>query len=274
MPCCSVYGCRSRQDDKNNRENGIFFHRFPNRNNSPKRFAKWLEYCKRKAFNPTSNSRVCSKHFKKSDFDESQLLKLKLMPNEKLIGPRLNKHAIPSAKLLASAPTVDAVDNQPGSSHKSSKRSRKRRCEAKRRKEHTTEETQVRNVKIEAIMLPNFNESELVCELKSEMFQDNSENEVLNNSFCREITRSTDSEVDNSDGMHSNDQKNEIIDEEYSLVAWSCLRQLFEICNACSERVNNIRRYIEGTVVCVKTTCDCGESRVWCSQPIKDKHPE
>lgn len=80
-----MYECQSRLNHKNNRENGIFFHRFPNRDRSPKRFNKWVVYCRRKAFNPNINSRVCSKHFKESDFDKSQLLKLQLMPHEKLL---------------------------------------------------------------------------------------------------------------------------------------------------------------------------------------------
>jgi hypothetical protein len=70
MPMCSVFGC--------NEQNG---HRFPNRQKSPKRFAIWTDFCKRKSFRPGQNARICNKHFLESDLDESSVIKKKLMPN-------------------------------------------------------------------------------------------------------------------------------------------------------------------------------------------------
>jgi hypothetical protein len=73
----SVFGCDSESGKSTNRENGIAFHRFPNREKFLKQYAQWTLYCKRKNFNPNTNSRKCSKHFRKSDFNESQSMKVK-----------------------------------------------------------------------------------------------------------------------------------------------------------------------------------------------------
>lgn len=52
MTLCSVFGCSE--------PNG---HHFPNREKSPKRFSSWLEFYKRKSFQPEQNARICNKHF-------------------------------------------------------------------------------------------------------------------------------------------------------------------------------------------------------------------
>jgi len=90
MPMCSVFGCSER--------NG---HRFPNRAKSPKRFAVWSDFCKRKSFQPGPNARICNKHFLETDFDESSILKKKLVPNCR--EPCLKKGVVPSVniKLIA-----------------------------------------------------------------------------------------------------------------------------------------------------------------------------
>ncbi|KAF2893942.1 hypothetical protein ILUMI_12231 [Ignelater luminosus] len=126
MPGCSAYGCKNYSGNKSNRKNGIFFYKFPNKNRFPKQFEKWSEYCKRKQFNPTANSHLCSKHFKESDLNQSRLLQLKLMPNEKLWGPRLKSGAVPSVKLLTSEINIET-----GNSLENSKSSRKCRHEGK-----------------------------------------------------------------------------------------------------------------------------------------------
>lgn len=84
MVYCSVYGCNERHD----KNSGVSFHRFPNREKFPKLFSKWVYFCRRKAFLPTKTARICSKHFKSSNYDASQL-----MLNSK---PRLIHGSVPS----------------------------------------------------------------------------------------------------------------------------------------------------------------------------------
>ena len=86
MPICSVFGCSEPK----------FGHRFPNRENSPKRFSVWLDFCKRKSFIPGQNARICSKHFLDADFDESSVLKKKMLPSSR--ESHLKKGVVPSVK--------------------------------------------------------------------------------------------------------------------------------------------------------------------------------
>jgi len=69
MACCSVFGCSNNQGT----------HRFPNHDNSPVRFNKWTNFCEPKFFKPTNNSVICSHHFKSQDFDDSDILKQKII---------------------------------------------------------------------------------------------------------------------------------------------------------------------------------------------------
>ena len=66
---CPVYGCTS--DSKKNPDGKIHFFSFPNAekgSKEKKRRIEWIEYCKRKGFVPTRNTRVCSKHFESNAF--------------------------------------------------------------------------------------------------------------------------------------------------------------------------------------------------------------
>ena len=54
---CSVYGCTS---DSQRSQQKLNFFEFPKDN---KRRKKWIEFCKRKKFQPTKASYICSLHF-------------------------------------------------------------------------------------------------------------------------------------------------------------------------------------------------------------------
>ena len=54
---CSVYGCTS---DSQRSQQKLNFFEFPKDN---KRRKKWIEFCKRKKFEPTKASYICSLHF-------------------------------------------------------------------------------------------------------------------------------------------------------------------------------------------------------------------
>ena len=78
MPICSAYGCSESDRSETSLQ---FFVRFPTREKSLSRYKVWVEFCKRKYFTPTRNSRLCSKHFKFEDFNHSDIMKNKLMPD-------------------------------------------------------------------------------------------------------------------------------------------------------------------------------------------------
>jgi len=64
---------------------------------SPNRHKKWIDFCKRKNFKPSKNSRLCSKHFKLEDFNQSDVLREKLMPDTK-VRINLNSGVIPTIR--------------------------------------------------------------------------------------------------------------------------------------------------------------------------------
>ena len=92
MPQCSVFGCHNVSGANKT----VGYYAFPKREKSPLRFKKWVEKCRRKNFVPTSNARVCGAHFREEDFDESDVLKRRLMEHEHFTSPRLKPNAVPS----------------------------------------------------------------------------------------------------------------------------------------------------------------------------------
>ena len=69
---CPVYGCTS--DSKNNPNGELHFFSFPDaeKNTQEKKRRKiWIEFCKRKGFIPTKNTRICSRHFESDAFTPS-----------------------------------------------------------------------------------------------------------------------------------------------------------------------------------------------------------
>ncbi|VVC34713.1 Hypothetical protein CINCED_3A014613 [Cinara cedri] len=62
---------------------------------SPTRFRSRINYCKRKNFNPGKGAKICSKHFKLKDYNQSHLLRQQLMPNIK-VKVKLNGNVVPT----------------------------------------------------------------------------------------------------------------------------------------------------------------------------------
>ncbi|XP_025424708.1 uncharacterized protein LOC112693733 [Sipha flava] len=91
MTLCCVYGCSS-YSGKN-----VQFFSFPRKDKHPGTFKKWVSFCKRKNFVPSSGTRICSKHFRTEDMNQSDLLRKQLMPNEN-IRIRLNVDAAPTVR--------------------------------------------------------------------------------------------------------------------------------------------------------------------------------
>ena len=67
---CPVYGCNS--DSKVTKE--VPFCRFPSGKSPDQQYRKksWIEFCKCKAFKPSSNTRICSLHFAEDAFEPGQ----------------------------------------------------------------------------------------------------------------------------------------------------------------------------------------------------------
>ncbi|XP_070705598.1 THAP domain-containing protein 6-like [Pempheris klunzingeri] len=68
MPCfCAAIGCSNQRNAKT-KEQGITFHRFPK--DKVKRRA-WAVALRRREFEPSDRSVICSRHFKDEDFDRT-----------------------------------------------------------------------------------------------------------------------------------------------------------------------------------------------------------
>ena len=90
--CCAVLNCKNRRKKRSSnaedRKNDITFFSFPIKNSYILR--QWIRNIGRKIFIPTSNSRICSEHFNKSDFKDTGLRR------------RLHKNAIPTRNVIFS----------------------------------------------------------------------------------------------------------------------------------------------------------------------------
>ena len=66
---CPVYGCNS--DSKKNVNKELHFFSFPADKDGEKRNRRkiWIEFCKRKQFTPTANTKICSLHFTDDSYD-------------------------------------------------------------------------------------------------------------------------------------------------------------------------------------------------------------
>lgn len=92
MPACSVYGCSNNSGV----HTSVGYYSFPDKGKNRSQYNKWIACMKRKNFVPTKNARVCGIHFKESDFNESDILKIRIMENEKFKSPRLKDNVVPS----------------------------------------------------------------------------------------------------------------------------------------------------------------------------------
>ncbi|KAH7934247.1 hypothetical protein HPB49_023695 [Dermacentor silvarum] len=63
MPCCSAFGCRTRETD------GKRLFRIPSAKRDAAQRKVWLQRISRADFNPTQWSRVCEDHFTDDQFE-------------------------------------------------------------------------------------------------------------------------------------------------------------------------------------------------------------
>ena len=113
---CSVYGCTS--DSKCNPDGNLHFFKFPEAENGIKerrRRKYWIDFCKRKAFVPSINSRICSKHFEPNAFDpcrSSHFLKSIDFPGK--FKPILKDGALPTTAIFNESEVLSAVKRPTG----------------------------------------------------------------------------------------------------------------------------------------------------------------
>ena len=82
-------------------------------------------------------------------------------------------------------------------------------------------------------------------------------------SFYEPDESDSESYISDTDNEHTQDDVH--ITGSYFFVAWTSLLTLFEICYICKSKVKNISHYIKGTMLCVKSLCDCGNEVRWYS---------
>ena len=93
---CPVYGCNS--DSKKN-PSGIRFFSFPSGKSvaQQQRRKVWVEFCKRKKFNPSSCSRICSRHFTEDAYEKGHSPQfLKQIECKEAFRVRLRSDALPT----------------------------------------------------------------------------------------------------------------------------------------------------------------------------------
>ena len=94
---CPVYGCNS--DSKKQTNPPTHFFNFPSGTSTTQKQRRkvWIEFCKRKAFKPSSSTRICSLHFEEDAYEPGGSLQFlaRLGYGEKFIA-RLKKDAVPT----------------------------------------------------------------------------------------------------------------------------------------------------------------------------------
>ena len=97
MSYCPVYGCNS--DCKKNSEKDVHFFAFPSEKYCEQRNRRkfWIEFCKRKAFKPSSCTRICSLHFAEDAYDPAHSPQFfKSIKSKETTLVRLRKDALPT----------------------------------------------------------------------------------------------------------------------------------------------------------------------------------
>lgn len=290
MTLCSVFNCNERSEKQSS--SGVHFHVFPCRSKSPTRFRSWVNYCKRKNFNPGNGARICSMHFKSEDYNQSDLLRQQLMPNIK-VKVKLNANAVPTVP-----------QNIPFTSNLSEREKRKRSKEKKQiissimtstpkklkpsfgsfenSECESSDVDEVEGGNLVAITNESFvagkqNEIGIQCELGSEVLK--SHHNLSLNLSLDEFSSSEDEsfEVYDEDieviqtGKNVIKKSKEIENDSCYIVFWESLSILFTRCHYCNAKVENIHNYTKGAMLAVQTICENKHIFKWTTQPLSDK---
>ena len=76
MPAhCCAWGCSNRESS-DSKSKGLTFHYFPK---DESRCEQWINAIRREDWKPSSSTRICSEHFKESDFQGNSLVRRHLI---------------------------------------------------------------------------------------------------------------------------------------------------------------------------------------------------
>lgn len=291
MPICSAYGCSESDRSKTS----LHFYRFPSREKSPSRYKVWVDFCKRKYFTPTRNSRLCSKHFKFQDFNQSDIMKNKLMPDLK-VRINLNPNVVPTIRSSTSSKT----DNSLTLSERNKRVDRREFIQFTSELLTTSTPKKVKliqnnvdlNLEVNDCSLQSEFSEERVgqndigiqCDIGLETYQKVEKNDDLSFDIPSESedessTSDIDSDDDSQHEYNRHDKsnlstQNDFNDNSCFVVFWENLSQLFKYCRQCSSRVCSQQHFTQGALVSIITICEQGHIMQWCSQPKTGKRPE
>jgi len=285
---CSVFGCNCNSS-KNSGPEKIRFFKFPRRETSPDRFLKWTPFCKRKQFVPGKSLMVCSKHFSNEDFNESDLLREKLMPDTKVV-VRLKSRIFS---------TIFSTQNDISLASTSSDSNRQERMSRKREKEIVKELLKTSSPKkkdiiihgevfndenvditdINSSLIPlssrrsnddTVNDKGIQCEIGNEIYR-------CQDSFNYDTSFNYLSDDNSSSEDDTNNKDNEsMIDTSLNAcftVFWQSLFILFKSCNVCSGKIIKLKHFVQGAFLSINTICE-GHLYQWNSQNKNRKRPE
>lgn len=262
MPACNAYGCSNNSGVHRN----VDYYAFPDKSKNRRLYNKWVSCMKRKNFVPTKNSRVCGKHFKEDDFNESDILKIRILKDEKFRCPRLKDNAVPSKFLV-------------GSKEIPSPKKRKSNYFKKREvlelidnsitdSKQEREATQV----CECMHVELKTDAEIQCEIGTEIYR------AANSAYMNYIDEhdTSDEKVEDyvPDEITSEREEDGIeninLSEKYSFVfvCVSALLTLFSICHTCGAPVNERKVETRGVMLRIKTHCVDGHTYEWSSGSI------
>lgn len=258
MYCC-VYGCNA--DSSRKRGGSIFY--FPDREKSPIRYKNWLTAINRKGFIPRKwSAGVCEKHFKEEDFQETSILKKRLMPTSKT-RLLLKKAAIPSLLLNGDGTNHSLPPKQVKSSYF---------------KTHvlndaitTFDSSDVEQIIIVPEIVTDvenpYIDTSIKCDEELEILQAATESSSFSSDNLQDTT--CNERDDKSDTEFKHNRNREI--PEYFIVSWQSLQALFKFCNICFSPLERLKKQIFGTVLLVSGSCQNRHKFTWMSGPIERK---
>jgi hypothetical protein len=100
---CAVAVCKNYSAKAKAAQESILFFRFPKDTNIRK---QWIQKCHRKDKFRVENSRICSQHFSRQDYEDD--MKARLLHT---IPKKLNSSAVPSLNLLPATDTSSDISS-------------------------------------------------------------------------------------------------------------------------------------------------------------------
>ena len=249
--------------------------------------SKRTTFYKRKQFVPGKSSMICSKHFSNQDFNESDLLREKLMPDTKVVvslKPRVFPTIFSTQKNISFASTSSDSNRQERMSRK-----REKDIVLELLKTSTPKKKKDNDVHDEVFDDENVNDdshSSLISLCSKQSYDDTDNNKGIQCEIGNEIYRSQDSaDYDTSfnylsDGNSSSEDDTDVKFKDSEsmtdininacfIVFWESLLILFKSCNICSGKIIKLKHFVQGAFLSVNTNCEEGHLYEWNSQKKK-----